>query len=88
MSKDALDLTTEYLDEVSEAQVLDGKETASIAPAIGTSKQVVQRYSHCNLCGGRLHFNYVTDFSRNTTHEKASCPECGLENRQVLHRLQ
>lgn len=56
--------------------------------SVGTSEQVVQKYSHCSLCGGRLHFNYVTDFSRNTTHEKASCPECGLEARQALHRLQ
>ena len=71
-----------------DASELNGFETASIAPVVGTTEQVVQKYSHCNLCGGRLHFNYVTDFSRNTTHEKASCPECGLDARQVLHRLQ
>lgn len=63
-------------------------ETAALAPVVGTTEQVVQKYSHCSLCGGRLHFNYITDFSRNTTHEKASCPECGLDARQVLHRLQ
>lgn len=85
MSKDA-DLN--IFDEPAEPQVLDGRETASIAPSVGTSEQVVQKYSHCGLCGGRLHFNYITDFSRNTTHEKASCPECGLEARQALHRLQ
>lgn len=85
MSKDA-DLN--LLDETSETQVLDGASTASISSGVGTTEQVVQKYSHCGLCGGRLHFNYVTDFSRNTTHEKASCPECGLEARQALHRLQ
>lgn len=74
--------------ELGVSPVVNGPESPASAPMIGTSAQVVQRYSHCHLCGGRLHFNYVTDFSRNTTHEKVSCPECGLENRQSLHRLQ
>ena len=53
-----------------------------------STDQLIQKYSHCEFCGARLHFNYVTDFSRNTTQEKAGCPECGLEARQLLHRLQ
>jgi hypothetical protein len=78
----------ENLNEISTAaEVLDGP-SPTIAPKSGTSAAVVQQYSHCNFCGGRLHFNHMTDFSRNTTHEKASCPECGLEARQVMHRLQ
>lgn len=60
----------------------------SIAPEFGSNKNVVERYSHCPICGGRLHFTHVSDFSRNTTHEKSSCPECGLDAKQVLHRLQ
>ena len=62
--------------------------TPSLAATSGSNVEVIQHYSHCSFCGGRLHFNTVSDFSRNTTHEKASCPECGLETRQVLHRLQ
>lgn len=77
-------LTEEQLLE----EVVEQGPTPSIAPMIGSSKNVVQRYSHCGICGGRLHFNYVTDYSRNTTHEKSSCPECGLDAKQVLHRLQ
>ncbi|MBU6153214.1 MAG: hypothetical protein KGP28_02825 [Bdellovibrionales bacterium] len=60
----------------------------SIAPLVGSLDRVVQKYSHCGVCGGRLHFNYASDFSRNLTEEKASCPECGLDSRQSLHRLQ
>ncbi|MBS1960518.1 MAG: hypothetical protein JST80_13660 [Bdellovibrionales bacterium] len=70
------------------SEELNRLDTATIAPVVGTTEQVVQKYSHCSLCGGHLHFNYTTDFSRNTTHEKASCPECGLDARHVLHRLQ
>lgn len=83
-SIEELNLAEEQLLEA----VVEQGPTPSLAPTVGTSKDVVQRYSHCNICGGRLHFNYSTDFSRNTTHEKSSCPECGLDARQVLHRLQ
>jgi hypothetical protein len=69
-------------------EVVEHGPTPSIVPMVGSSKNVVQRYSHCGICGGRLHFNYVTDFSRNTTQEKSSCPECGLDAKQSLHRLQ
>ena len=94
---DELDqLTEEALGEQMDAEFDAGANgstivqgpTPSIASTKASTEEVVQRYSHCDLCGGRLHFNYVSDFSRNTTHEKASCPECGLETRQVLHRLQ
>ena len=75
-------------DESATDALIENGPTPAIAPSIGSVQQVVQQYSHCNLCGGRLHFVHSTDFSRNTTHEKASCPECGLDARQVLHRLQ
>jgi hypothetical protein len=88
------DETSESIDELILAEeqlleeVVEQGPTPSLVPMVGTCKNVVQRYSHCGICGGRLHFNYVTDFSRNTTHEKSSCPECGLDAKQVLHRLQ
>jgi hypothetical protein len=82
---------TEELDLLDEStlepQVQKGP-TPSIAPLVGSLDRVVQKYSHCGVCGGRLHFNYASDFSRNLTEEKASCPECGLDSRQSLHRLQ
>jgi len=62
--------------------------TVGLAPVVGKIEPVLQKYTHCEVCGGRLHFVYVSDFSRNTTHEKSSCPECSLQARQVLHRLQ
>ena len=78
----------ELSDEISTEFEVQKGPTPSIAPMVGSMERVVQRYSHCGICGGRLHFNYASDFSRNLTEEKASCPECGLDCRQVLHRLQ
>src|SRR5580658_4581949 len=57
-------------------------------PYYGTSKDVVDRYTHCVLCGANLHFSHVTDFSKNLTQETARCPECGVKVRQIMHRLQ
>ncbi len=89
MSKfDEISIEEELALESAVESSIEQGPVPSISPMVGTSERVVQRYSHCNLCGGRLHFNYTTDFSRNTTQEKASCPECGLDARQVLHRLQ
>jgi hypothetical protein len=82
---DELDLLDEMALQEPETQK---GPTLSIAPMVGSIDRVVQRYTHCGICGGRLHFNYASDFSRNLTEEKAACPECGLDARQVLHRLQ
>lgn len=54
----------------------------------GTAQEVVERYTHCVVCGANLHFTHVTDFSRNLTQETAKCPECGIKVRQMMHRLQ
>lgn len=56
--------------------------------AFGAANVVVERYLHCSFCGANLHFVHVTDFARNMTQETAKCPECGVQARQVLHRLQ
>lgn len=63
-------------------------DSGSLSQFFGTAKDVIARYTHCKLCGANLHFNYVTDFSRNLTHESARCPECGVRSRQIIHRLQ
>jgi hypothetical protein len=78
----------DFSDEMGAEQEVQKGPSPSIAPSVGSVKRVIERYSHCEICGGRLHFNYASDFSRNLTEEKASCPECGLDSRQVLHRLQ
>lgn len=62
--------------------------TESLSQFFGTAKEVVERYTHCVLCGANLHFSHVTDFSRNLTQETARCPECGIRVRRVVHRLQ
>jgi hypothetical protein len=73
--------------EVFEPSVEHGP-TPSTSAGVGSLAQVMHKYTHCSFCAGRLHFVHASDFSRNTTHEKATCPECNLDARQVLHRLQ
>jgi hypothetical protein len=58
------------------------------SPFFGNTKDILARYTHCGACGANLHFSHVTDFSRNLTQETARCPECGVQARQVVHRLQ
>jgi uncharacterized protein with PIN domain len=60
----------------------------SLSEFFGTAKDVVERYTHCALCGANLHFTHMTDFSRNLTQETARCPECGIKVRKMMHRLQ
>jgi transcription elongation factor Elf1 len=61
---------------------------STLAQFCGTAKEVLDRYSHCVLCGANLHFSHVTDFAQNITHETAKCPECGIKVRHAMHRLQ
>ena len=87
------DLTTEELNEELNLLEEDFEPRIEQGPtpvlaSAGKVEKALQRLTHCHQCNGRLHFNYMSDFSRNTTHEKSSCPECQTEARQVLHRLQ
>jgi hypothetical protein len=75
-------------DEFSLEPVIHNGPTPVVAPTAGKVEVALQKYTHCGVCHGRLHFTYVSDFSRNTTHEKSTCPECSLDTRQTLHRLQ
>ncbi len=78
----AADLKAQRLTEENPSPV------ASAPQALGSTDDLLKRYSHCKLCGGRLHFSYMTDFGRNLTTEMAKCPECGLKTHTVLHKLQ
>lgn len=71
------------LDESAETTELE-----AITQFHGNSKDAMDRYTHCVLCGANLHFTHSTDFSRNLTQETAKCPECGVRVRSVMHRLQ
>ena len=66
------------------------KEVAENTQAkwMGSTQDVLLHYTHCAACKSRLHFTYVTDFSRNLTQETARCPECHLQSHKMMHRLQ
>lgn len=66
----------------------DVETSEALSQFLGTARDVIQRYTHCVMCGANLHFSHVTDFTRNLTQETARCPECGIKARRVLHRLQ
>ena len=77
--------------DVESTESTESTDTATgntLSQFFGTAQDVIQRYSHCVLCGANLHFTHQTDFSRNLTQETAKCPECGIKVRSVVHRLQ
>jgi len=80
------------MDERNDTPSEESNETTdaneALAQFFGTAQDVIQRYTHCVLCGANLHFTHMTDFSRNLTQETARCPECGVKVRRVMHRLQ
>jgi len=53
-----------------------------------SAEEVLLKYTRCSQCQARLHFSYLTDFSRNLTQETARCPECHNQAHRVMHRLQ
>lgn len=82
------DLNDDLNDEID---TLDGgviQADSLVSEYFGSSKDVVGRHNHCVICGGHLHFSHLTDFSRNMTQESSKCPECGIQIRRVMHRLQ
>ena len=72
-------------DTNNESAAKEGKTPVAI---VASSKDVLLHYTHCSACKARLHFSYVTDFSRNLTQETARCPECNLQAHRMMHRLQ
>ena len=72
--------------DLPSAELIDARD--AMAQISGNAEEVVERYSHCPVCGSRLHFTHLTDFSRNLTQETANCPECTIKVRRVMHRLQ
>ena len=62
------------------------QEKGSLVQA--SAEEVLLKYTHCSQCQARLHFSYLTDFSRNITQETARCPECQNQAHRVMHRLQ
>jgi len=69
--------------------VVEAKPAQPAAPMLQSSAgEALQKYSLCAHCQSRLHFAYLTDFSRNLTEETARCPECHKQSHRVMHRLQ
>jgi len=77
------------MDEIKDVPGADEEtEVVEMAPFFGSTQDLIQKYSHCTLCGSHLHFVHVTDFAKDLTHETARCLECGVQVRKVMHRLQ
>jgi hypothetical protein len=68
----------------------EGVKPAPISAGLvqASAEEVLLKYTRCNQCQARLHFSYLTDFSRNLTQETARCPECHHQAHRVMHRLQ
>ncbi|MBU6376162.1 MAG: hypothetical protein KGQ59_09220 [Bdellovibrionales bacterium] len=78
--------------EKNETPINAAGEAASATSRVpllqASADEVLLKYTRCVHCQSRLHFSYLTDFSRNLTQETARCPECQNQAHQVMHRLQ
>jgi len=73
-------------ERLSLRQILESQDP--LKNTVGSKDTLVARYKSCPLCGSNLHFNHITDFILNTTHEIAKCPECRIKVRELMHKLQ
>ncbi|MCB0355828.1 MAG: hypothetical protein KDD40_02415 [Bdellovibrionales bacterium] len=55
---------------------------------INFREQFLEEYFHCILCGTELEYAHETDFIYQTVEEKAHCPHCKIESKNIAHKLQ
>ena len=50
--------------------------------------QEVKKYlSDCQSCGAKLIKTHLSDYSNLIVQENSRCPDCGHDNRKVIHVL-
>ncbi len=54
----------------------------------GEATDIMRRHLLCNMCGGHLAFNHLSDYPHGLIQETARCPDCGVRVRQRIHKLQ
>lgn len=58
------------------------------AECTGDPSDIMKKHLLCNLCGGHLSFNHLSDYQHGLIQETARCPDCGIRTRQRLHKIQ
>ena len=53
----------------------------------GDIKQVKKIIDECRICGSKLVLSHLSDYKNLIIQESARCPECGSNNRQIMHIL-
>lgn len=53
----------------------------------GDIGQVKKLLYECKSCGGKLMQTHLSDYSNLYVQENSSCPDCGEDERKVIHVL-
>ena len=53
----------------------------------GDQTQVRKLMNECDSCGAKLIQTHLSDYSNLFVQENSRCPECGKDNRKVIHAL-
>ncbi|MBT3585255.1 MAG: hypothetical protein HN509_10120 [Halobacteriovoraceae bacterium] len=53
----------------------------------GDIKQVKKLIDNCGVCGSKLILSHLSDYKNLFVQETARCPECGSNDRKMIHVL-
>ena len=53
----------------------------------GDAAQVQKQIADCTVCGSKLVFTHLSDYKNLFVQESARCPECGGNNKKIIHIL-
>ena len=51
----------------------------------GDIKQVQRIIDECRICGSKLVFTHLSDYSNMLVQESGRCPECGDGSKKLIH---
>jgi len=51
----------------------------------GSADQVQKQMNDCKNCGGKLIFTHLSDFKNLVMEETSRCPECGANQKKIIH---
>ena len=53
----------------------------------GDAGQVQKQIDDCKVCGSKLVFTHLSDYKNLFVQESARCPDCGGNNKKMIHVL-
>jgi len=53
----------------------------------GEVDEVKKQVNECSVCGSHLIFSHISDYDHLCVKETSLCPDCGGENKKLIHVL-